>query len=116
MGMTMQCPNECGHSGEFALFDIVEYKTYEKPGQYGDAKQKKYVIQITTTVKEPLPNQAAIATIKKLKAGDKVTLNWNHNYVKTTFPNGTSMQAPERVIVKLEKLGNDEKKEAKPQK
>lgn len=105
MGMTLQCPDECGHSGEFATFEIIQYNTYEKPGEYGDAKQKSYEVQLTSSITRPMENQAAIDTIKKLKAGDKVTLNWNHNYVTTKYPGGGESQSPERTIVKLEKLG-----------
>ena len=106
-GLTLLCPNECGHSGEFATFEITTYNTYEKPGEYGDPKQATYIIQLTSTIKRPMDNKKAIELVKTLKIGDKVTLNWNHNYVTTTYPDGGSTKSPERVIVKLEKLNPD---------
>ena len=31
--------DKCGHGGQVAVFTIVRYINYEKPGQYGDEKQ-----------------------------------------------------------------------------
>ena len=71
----------------------VEYESYEKPGQYGDAQQ---TIQRFTDLEGD-----HAATVAKLKKGDKVRLEWDHNYVTRT-ENGGESKYPERVITKLE--------------
>ena len=71
----------------------VEYESYEKPGQYGDAQQ---TIQRFTDLEG-----AHAATVAKLSKGDKVRLEWDHNYV-TRSENGGESKYPERVITALE--------------
>ena len=56
----------------------------EKPGQYGDAQQ---TIQRFTDLEG-----AHAATVAKLSKGDKVRLEWDHNYV--TSPENGGEQAP----------------------
>jgi len=118
MGLTLLCPKDCGHSGGFAEFEITEYTKYEKPGEYGDPQQKTFVIQVSDFDKKPLTKDsngndlaATLKIIKSLKAGDAVTLNWNHLYITATYPDGTSSSFPRRVIQKLEKF----QKEASPE-
>ena len=74
-------------------FHIVAYESYEKPGQYGDAQQ---TIQRFTDLEG-----AHAATVSKLNKGDKVRLEWDHNYV-TRSENGGESKYPERVITLLE--------------
>ena len=71
----------------------VEYESYEKPGQYGDAQQ---TVQRFTDL-----DGAHAATVAKLSKGDKVRLEWDHNYV-TRSENGGESKYPERVITALE--------------
>ena len=71
----------------------VEYESYEKPGQYGDAQQ---TVQRFTDLEGD-----HAATIAKLSKGDKVRLEWDHNYV-TRSENGGESKYPERVITTLE--------------
>ena len=71
----------------------VEYEAYEKPGQYGDAQQ---TVQRFTDL-----DGAHAATVSKLNKGDKVRLEWDHNYVTRT-ENGGESKYPERVITLLE--------------
>ena len=72
----------------------VEYESYEKPGQYGDAQQ---TIQRFTDLEG-----AHAATVAKLSKGDKVRLEWDHNYVTRSEENGGESKYPERVITALE--------------
>ena len=44
---------------------------------------------------------AHAATVAKLKKGDKVRLEWDHNYVTRT-ENGGESKYPERVITMIE--------------
>ena len=71
----------------------VEYEAYEKPGQYGDAQQ---TVQRFTDLEGD-----HAATVAKLNKGDKVKLEWDHNYVTRT-ENGGESKYPERVITLLE--------------
>lgn len=96
-GRTSLCPQQCGHSGEFAIFKITKYVKYEKPGEYGDAKQETYRIHVTDFHRKPLDKQQA-ESLAKLKKGDKVLLNWRHDYV--TDKNGSKY--PERMVTKLQ--------------
>ncbi len=98
-GLTGRCPENCGNSGEFARFTINEYLTYEKPGKYGDPKQKQYLIQISDFHKKPKGDADILKVIKGITKGDKVRLAWNHNYVTRK---GSSF--PERVVKELKKL------------
>ena len=74
-------------------FHIVAYESYEKPGQYGDAQQ---TVQRFTDLEG-----AHAAAVSKLNKGDKVRLEWDHNYV-TRSENGGESKYPERVITALE--------------
>jgi hypothetical protein len=105
-GKTGRCPENCGSSGEFAIFTIDKYLKYEKPGKYGDAKAKDKRIQISDFHKKPKGDAKLNETIKGLTKGDRVLLSWDHNYVTR---GGSSM--PVRPITKLEKI---EKKDDKP--
>ena len=98
-GRTARCPENCGNSGEFAKFTINEYLTYEKPGKYGDPKQKQYLIQISDFHKKPKGDADILKVIKGITKGDKVHLAWNHYYVTRK---GSSF--PERVVKELKKL------------
>ena len=73
----------------------VEYESYEKPGQYGDAQQ---TVQRFTDLEGD-----HAATVSKLNKGDKVRLEWDHNYV-TRSENGGESKYPERVITALEPI------------
>lgn len=99
LGLTSLCPDQCGHSGTVADFRIVEYRAYEKPGEYGDPKAEQFVVLIEDNRKQAKVPAAIREAILSLKPGDRVLLSWNHDYV--TAGGGSS---PERPIVKLEKL------------
>ena len=94
MGRTALCPDHCGHSGEVANFKIIEYQKYEKLGKYGSAKAKNFSFRVTG--KTP---KLILVNLKILKKGDRVILNWNHEYITQ---NGFS--GPQRPIIKLAKI------------
>jgi len=106
-GLTSRCPEHCGSSGEYAVFGIVKYLKYEKPGKYGDAKAKDKRIRISDYYKKPVGDPKLNAIIKELKKGDRVLLSWDHNYVTKTFESGTTGSFPERSITKLEKMDKE---------
>ncbi len=100
LGRTSLCPDECGHSGKLATFEIVKYLNYEKPGEFGDPKQEQFQILIEDNmgnVKVPAGIREAILA---LKPGDEIHLKWNHDFVTR---DGSSF--PERTITLLEKRG-----------
>jgi hypothetical protein len=97
-GRTSACPNRCEHSGKMATFKIVKYTKYSKPGKYGDPKRDVFSVLLSSIKNQP----EMIKTIEGLTAGDKVILNWRHDYVTR----GRS-KSPERPITKLEKITGD---------
>ena len=78
MGRTTECPDKCGKSGDIASFTILEYTKFVKTGKYGD-KQKQFHFQVSDFNKQPLDNIYPLP--QSLKKGDKVILNWRHDYV-----------------------------------
>ena len=98
MGRTSLCPDKCGHSGELASFEIIKYRAYKKPGEYGDPEQKVFQILIQDNSGNAKVPADILAKIRALKPGDEVDLDWNHDYVtkdRSSFP--------ERTITKIEK-------------
>ncbi|MEG1552848.1 MAG: hypothetical protein RR982_01385 [Kiritimatiellia bacterium] len=98
--LTSLCPNRCDHGGKLAKFDIVRYSKYERPGQYGDPRQKQFLLRVAHkdgTPDESLP-LALRETLSKLTVGQRVELSWKHVYV--TDANGSKF--PERIITELE--------------
>merc|ERR1719293_434331 len=60
---------------QYAMFKVDEYISYEKPGKYGDAKQVQFQFV-------PTEQKASVAkTVDALALGDKVLLEWQHDYV-----------------------------------
>jgi hypothetical protein len=106
-GMTAQCPDNCGQSGDFASFAIVSYLTYRKPGQYGDPKATTYTFQVEDNHRNLKVPKELAAGVRGLKPGDYVLLSWRHDYV-TRFEGGGSASFPERPITKLQKISKGE--------
>jgi hypothetical protein len=105
--LTALCPDNCGHSGDFATFDVVAYLKYEKPGKYGDEKQKTFIFQIQDNHKAPKIPKELAEKVNALKAGDYVLLSWRHDYV-TRKEGGGESKFPERPVNKLEKISKEE--------
>lgn len=103
MGRTALCPDRCSHSGEYATFRIEKYIKYEKPGKYGDAKQKTFSIRVSDFNKKPVGGADRLALIRKLKPGDQVNLSWRHDYVTRGTAAGFKSKSPERPITALER-------------
>jgi len=81
MGRTSLCPDRCGESGKLAVFEIVKYVKYEKPGEYGDPKQEKFMVLVEDNMKNAKVPKAIRDAVIALKPGDLVHLQWNHDYV-----------------------------------
>jgi len=81
MGRTSLCPDRCGESGKLAVFEIVKYIKYDKPGEYGDPKQEKFMVLIEDNMKNAKVSKAIRDAVVALKPGDLVHLQWNHDYV-----------------------------------
>jgi hypothetical protein len=97
--MTSLCPDRCTHAHDAAVFNIVEYESYEKPGQYGDEKQSVYRVRLDNNGTTDKQDPALIAVIKDLAPGQRVRLSWEHIYVSD---NGSKY--PERPLRSIEKL------------
>ena len=98
-GRTALCPDKCGHSGRMANFEIVKYLGYEKPGQYGDEKQKTFSVLIEDNMKNAKVPAEMLKAIDSLKPGTTVHLKWNHDYVTHD-----GSKSPERPIVSIEPM------------
>mmetsp|Transcript_8953 Transcript_8953/g.23449 ORF Transcript_8953/g.23449 Transcript_8953/m.23449 type:complete len:135 (-) Transcript_8953:74-478(-) len=97
--MTSLCPDKCNHGGPVAVFDVEEYRKYEKPGKYGDAQASKFHVKLSDSCQP----KSAIECIGTLEKGQMVKLNWNHDYVTCTSSGGKfSSKYPERPITLLE--------------
>jgi hypothetical protein len=107
-GMTAECPDNCGQSGDFASFEIVSYLVYRKLGEYGDPKATTYTFQVEDNMKNLKVPKELAAEVRGLKPGDFVLLNWRHDYVTTFEAGGGSSSSPERPITKLQKISKDE--------
>lgn len=97
--LTAECPDKCNHGGTAAQFTITSYISYDKPGEYGDAKAKEFSIML----KSPDMDQAMIDQINALKPGTPLKLSWEHRYITKTSANDTSSKFPRRVITLLQK-------------
>jgi len=89
MGRTALCPDECGHSGSLAIFDIIRYNDYQKPGEYGDPKTETFQILVMDNHGNAKIDKDILKTINDLNEGDTVTLKWRHDYVtrdNASFP------------------------------
>ena len=89
MGLTALCPDRCGHSGKLARFEILKYISFRKSGEYGDPKQKEFVILIEDNEGNPKVSEKTLEAIRALKSGEEVRLKWNHDYVTregSSFP------------------------------
>jgi hypothetical protein len=107
MGRTALCPDRCGESGKLATFAIVSYLHYEKPGEYGDPKQERFLVLIEDNMKNPKVPKAIRDAIVALKPGDLVRLQWNHDYVTQD-----GSKFPERPIRKLSVLTKEQAEKA----
>lgn len=89
MGMTAECPDNCGHSGSLAVFEIISYLDYQKPGKYGDPKAEKFQLLVVDNHGNAKIDKEILKKITELKEGDTVTLKWRHDYVtrnRASFP------------------------------
>lgn len=106
-GLTARCPDDCGHSGDFATFDVLAYVAYQKPGDYGDPKAAKFTFQVEDNRKNLKVSKELAENVRGLKPGDYVVLDWRHEYVTRTEGGGSS-SFPERPVVRLIKLSKDD--------
>ena len=85
---------------EWATFDIVEYNSFQKLGEYGDDPQEKFAF---VSSEQSVAVQEALASISK---GAQVRLAWRHEYL-TKLSRGEDgetfeSQYPERTVTLLE--------------
>merc|ERR1719379_2415733 len=77
---------------DWAVFSIESYLPggYSKPGKYGDEKCTRFAF---------LPDDASPeiqSTLKTLETGERVRLDWVHEYVTIRDEEGRSTSSPER--------------------
>lgn len=96
-GRTANCPKHCGNSGNMANFKVLKYKKFEVNGESGTEKLNDYQIQISDYNKKDF-NKAYVATIKKLKKGDIVTI-----HLEVVYDTTKDFVAPEWKIISVKK-------------
>lgn len=96
--MTSLCPDRCNHAKNLSEFTIINYKVYEKVGEYGDEKQERFYADINPNAAESRQSAEVVTFIKNLKPGVIVKLAWEHRYVKTE----EGSMYPERIITSIE--------------
>ncbi len=101
--LTSRCPDRCGHGGTLAVFPIIKYLNYEKPGEYGDEKKAKFYVRPDRVEEASGLTTERKAVLESLKSGDYVLLSWNHDYVHTK-----GCSSPQRPINKLVKISKEE--------
>jgi hypothetical protein len=108
MGRTSLCPDRCGHSGPFATFEIVHYLHYDKPGQYGEEPQSRWMFHVQDNMGNVKEKPEIVAAARALQVGGLVYLEWRHDYVTRTFPGGGTGKFPDRPVIKLQAVTDDE--------
>lgn len=88
LGLTANCPDKCGSSGNMATFKVTEYKEFEVNGQAGNEKLTEYSVLISDYNKKDL-DKPYVPFIKNLKKGDMVTIHIEYVYdtTKSTVEN-----------------------------
>jgi hypothetical protein len=94
---TAECPDRCDHGGTVAEFRVDAYRRYEKPGEYGDPRADVYRVRLRNARGEARLDAALLNRLESLRAGDRVRLDWRHDYVTR---DGAS--SPERPITRLD--------------
>lgn len=94
--LTALCPDRCDHGGSVAEFKILAYRRHEKTSPYGDDKAEKFRVRVRGREGKPLVAEALLRDIESLKPGDKLRLDWRHEYVTR---DGSSF--PERPVTTL---------------
>jgi len=92
-----QRPNKMWQS-----FEILEYKHYEKIGEYGSSQRKPG--EKFTFLKDEATEEIQ-TSLSHLQVNDVVEIAWNHDYVTTIdLLHKGQRQAPERPVQKLMKI------------
>lgn len=95
---TAECPDRCNHATDVAIFKVLEYTKYEKPGEYGDPKQEKIRVDIKKQIFNQDPKIQEFCK-SHLEVGKKYRVCYDHLYVKQ---NG--MNRPERPTTEVTPL------------
>ncbi len=82
LGLTSLCPDECGSSGEMAVFDVLDYDHFIVNGESGTEQLEKYQVLITDYYKNDL-DEHYVDDIKALEEGDKVKIHVEYVYDTT---------------------------------
>lgn len=69
--LTSLCPDKCDHARDFAVFRIVKYLDYRKPGKYGDEKQEQLMVDVNPAHKPILQGADILKKISALNRGTR---------------------------------------------
>jgi hypothetical protein len=102
---TSLCPDRCDHACDLAVFKTVGYVSWKKLSKYGEEPQALYHYRVSAAKNGTQMDTNLISTIKALKPGQLVHLQWEHQYLVTA-----QSSSPDRPITKLELLNEEEAK------
>ena len=91
--LTSLCPDRCDHARDFAVFRIVKYLDYRKPGKYGE---EQLMVDVNPAHKPILQGADILKKVSALKPGDRVVLHWAHYYMHRD-----SSSFPERPVISV---------------
>ncbi|EAY04293.1 Tvp14 [Trichomonas vaginalis G3] len=95
--MTSLCPDRCDHATDVALFKVLEYTKYEKPGEYGDPKHETIYVDVKKKVFNQDPKIQEYC--KTLEVGKKYRVCYDHLYL-----NRNGSRWPERPCTEVTPL------------
>ncbi len=98
-GLTARCPDDCGHSGDYARFTVKRYLKYEKFGESGEPETETMAFEVQDNKGRAIAPPDILETVRSLRAGDYVRLDWDHEYVT----NG-GVSTPDRRVLQLLKI------------
>lgn len=82
LGMTANCPEKCGSSGNMATFKVTNYKEFLVNGQAGNEKLTEYSVLISDYYQKDL-DKPYVPVIKSLKKGEEVIIHLEFVYDTT---------------------------------
>lgn len=99
MFRTALCPDRCDHARDLAVFNVLNYISYEKVGKYGDDKVSEFLWDTKPSSDLNRLHPEYLNALKNLKEGQKVKICWTHFYI-----HDDTGSFPERCVTHFEIL------------
>eukprot|EP01126_Amoeba_proteus_P023314 TRINITY_DN2344_c0_g1_i7.p1 TRINITY_DN2344_c0_g1~~TRINITY_DN2344_c0_g1_i7.p1 ORF type:complete len:130 (-),score=14.02 TRINITY_DN2344_c0_g1_i7:123-512(-) len=100
---TSLCPDRCSHATTLYTFKPLQLDVFPNTNSSHLRWVQPHTQDEAVVIgRSDFNNFLDLAD--SLEPNDVVKLNWNHDYVTTTWPDGTSFSGPDRPVVLLEKV------------